>query len=207
MINPNDVESYRPEIQPGSFSSYIILGNGEGGSTTSQFETTARFYAKKYNKTVSPTVGVSFGCHGDAKDCPLSQFAGGNVQPADLTPHYAVAGTSLMVSRIFQILPYELLDQLSQDYEVDFGSFVDKTNAFIEMLPEPPIFATVLPSFNYRQMYLNTFGPGTLPQEYFRIPPDGYIQQWYPDKTTSFTPDGGASSLPQVYGAASAFFA
>jgi len=207
MINPNDVESYRPKIRPGSFSSYIILGNGEGGSTSNTFETTARFYAKKYNKTVSPSVGVSFGCNGDAKDCAVTQYAGGNVAGTDMTPYYSVAGTSLMVSRIFQILPLEVLDQLSQDYEADFGSFVDDTNAFIEMLPQPPVLATSLSSFTKREIYQNTFGPGTLPLEYFQIPPDGYIQQWYTDPSLSFTPPEGASSLPQVYGAASAFFA
>jgi len=190
-INPTIAETIRSSIVPISpFDSYIVVGNGMGGSTSNTFLSTASSYAKKYAGTVTPLITVSFGGNGKKEDCPLTQYAGGQVDSVDFTSYYYEVAYGLI---------YSQLAPPSSDVS-------EYTDTFMSMLPQPPMYFPALPRFTRYEIYPKVFGNGTLPLEYFNFGPDAYIKAWYWNVSWSSFQSSQFSDLMHMWSNASFYF-
>jgi hypothetical protein len=179
-------------FQKNVFSSYVLLGNGNSGSTANTFQTTVEQIWKNRDQSgaTRPLVSVSYG--GIRNETPLTQFAGGTVDDSVNIedPFVGLVGLHLLAMLFASSKMGEQIDEAA--------------NLLRESLPEVPYYLqrfTKLPAVEVYNKFMLKDGEA-MPLEFVYMPPDQYIEEMY---------FGGIFEKPEglesLYEQASHFFA
>jgi len=181
---PFNTSTHRLPAHP--FNKIIALSDGGCGSTCDTFSRTAWFHSLSNPK--APTFRyVTFGGTGKRGDISGTSFPGGNVNDQDfVTQSWGVYGLSYTMARWSGVQEY-----------------IDAIDAYGDLLPVPPTANdNATPRFSQSQIYQNAMGPNSLPMEYYHIPSDYHIREWYSGAASLDSPD-----LPELYTQAAKYFA
>eukprot|EP00977_Amphora_coffeiformis_P013782 scaffold3696_cov134-Amphora_coffeaeformis.AAC.1 len=170
-----------PIDEVNAFSEYMLVSNGNSGSTTNTFQTTVEGIWK--NKSVTGAqrrlTTVSYG--GLGQDTPLTQFAGGTVD-ARVNTEVSFAGLAGL----------PLLETVFQKILIDENVLDDTINSLHEKLPEVPFYFqhfSQLPAVEIYNKFLLAQGE-TIPLEFIYFPPDYHIRDVF---------SGGVFDNPQAF--------
>eukprot|EP00889_Picochlorum_renovo_P000931 jgi/Picre1/27961/NNA_000922.t1 len=121
------------------FESYVIMGNGRGGSSSALFEFGTLQYSY-LNPDVVPASGVSYGCSGNKETCPINQYQGGSVNAGsnqNMRMYFAVGkGLALgkMVASLFKIAGDDIDPEVAGIGE----EYINAVNQYSLSVPTPP---------------------------------------------------------------------
>lgn len=196
-------------IQDLPFESYVLLNNGISGSAANSFEQGVRAYATKYAGKVTPMTAVSFGCLGERKTCPLTQFAGGAAGGgnAQLAATY-LAGPGLFTLNQFVYFLNETKSLNTTESEKEtLQKFADGFDTeYLQQVPEPGSLSGSEVDYAYTAIYPDIVptSENVVPDEFLNQPPDAYISMW--PKPGTVLVEGNQASLLALYTEASKFF-
>lgn len=154
------------------FLSYVLVGNGNSGSTANTFQTTVEnIWKHRYlSEAMRPLVTVSYG--GIANDTPLTSYAGGTVvgRTNVEAPYVGLAGL-------------HLLSKLIGDDDKEMSETTSEAiHALETSLPAVPYYLqqfSKLPAFEiYNHFNLDSAGEA-IPQEFVNMPPDIYLEEFF----------------------------
>lgn len=173
------------------FNDILFVGSGYCGSACDRFTQDARFYSIQHNTSIS-IKHVAYGGTGKESEKGKlvgSSYGGGTVTAADqLTSSWAY---------------YTILSSL---YKLTGIPWLDGASQIEDLIPRYPYGNTdFTPFYTDHNVYLQGLGDHALPSEFYNIPADEYIQQWYSPRVNS---DMRVSSkeLKDLYNKAEGFF-
>lgn len=160
------------------FLSYVLVGNGNSGSTANTFQTTVEniWKHRSLSEAKRPLVSVSYG--GIAEDTPLTSFAGGTVvgRTNVEAPHVGLAGLHLLS---------KVLLCIDGDDKDESGIRERTLQAILALemsLPEVPYHLQKFPKLPAFEIYncfnLNDNGEA-MPQEFINMAPDVRLQEFF----------------------------
>ena len=164
------------------FESYVLMGNGLGGSSSALFEFGTLQYSY-LNPDATPAIGVSYGCSGNKETCPINQYQGGTLSKGsneNMKMYYAV-GKGLALGELVATLLK--IDDSKPEITSIGEEYISALNQYSVSVPTPPMTATSAYTdfqFAFLSAMTKIAGDDSIPAEYFDIPPKEYVPYWPP---------------------------
>ena len=177
-------QSLASKLSTNPFTQYTVVGNGLGGSSSSLFADNI-LQTSMANPTWTKAVSVCYGGNGDPKDCVLNQYQGGTVSKnaARAKDIQLDAADHVFTALFANTLVSASGSSLDAGYVGALKQYVDKVNAYLDAVPQPPMTATG--TYTNAQLTIvavlpKAIGWDTIPSEYFGDPADRYVPYWHP---------------------------
>lgn len=168
------------------YTSYAIIGNGLGGSSSSTFEMNV-METSQLNPAWTPAKSYSYGCVGKKESCPVNQFQGGmlrNGRNLNTLSYRSLGWFEFLteyLGKVSNMVAAETVIQNTISTIPNIDKYVVDVKNFIKQVPGPPIGATAdYNSWEFPAYYVlsKITGFGSIPAEYFAVPPSKYIPFW-----------------------------
>ncbi|WPT13207.1 hypothetical protein PSENEW3_00001051 [Picochlorum sp. SENEW3] len=181
-LNPEDYVTFQAAMDGRTppFQSYVLTGNGLGGSSSALFEFGTLQYSY-LNPDATPAISVSYGCSGNKETCPINQYQGGSVSKSsnqNMKMYFAVGKGLALGDLVATLLK---IDDSNPEISSIGEEYISALNEYSLSVPTPPMTATSAYTgfqFAFLSAMSKIAGYDSIPAEYFDVPPKEYIPYW-----------------------------